>query len=144
MEEEDFERFMKYVEITDGCWNWTGCKDTHGYGAFTLKGRTWKAYRLLWIHLYGTIDDGLVVRHKCKGKCVNPDHLELGTHQDNVNDKIRDGTVAKGEKNGLAKLTRQYVDEIRASTASQSELARFYGVSQPAINQIKTGRTWKD
>jgi hypothetical protein len=143
MEPEDEERFWSKVEKTDTCWNWIGCKNKDGYGAFRLQGRTWGVHRLMWTHLYGTIDKGLDVRHKCTGKCVNPEHLQLGTHQDNIDDKIRDGTVAKGEKHGLAKLTRQYVDEIRASTASCRELGRNYGVCESTIYHIKNGKTWK-
>ena len=143
MEEKDEERFWSKVEKTEGCWNWIGSK-RNGYGRFKLDGNTWRAHRLLWTHCFGIIDDGIDVRHKCTGKCVNPDHLELGTSQDNHDDMKRDGTVLKGEKHPNAKFTRQQIDEIRASTVDTRELARIYGVYRSTIYKIQSGDSWKD
>lgn len=135
MDDEQFERFMKHVEITDECWNWTGFKD-RGYGKFYLHQKDYRAHRLMYIHCYGTIDDNLVVRHKCRGKCVNPEHLELGTHQDNSNDMLRDETCGK--------LTKQQVIEIRASNEHAVKLAIRYKVNRTHIYDIKRGKYWKN
>ena len=144
MDEESLERFMKFVDKTEDCWLWTGAR-VKGYGHFGIDGKIWQTHRLLYIHCYGTIDPGLDVRHKCRPKnCCNPDHLELGTRAENVADRVRDGTDARGEKHGRARLTNEQVLQIRArSTESRHELGLEFGVSCTAINAIIHRRTWK-
>jgi hypothetical protein len=109
------ERFWSKVDKNgaNGCWNWTGrCDD---YGRICLNGTQTVAHRVSYIIANGSIPDGLIVRHKClkNRKCVNPEHLELGTHQDNSTDMVNDDTQAKGVENGRAKLTEEQVKEIR-------------------------------
>ena len=145
MDEETLERFMKYVDKTDTCWLWTGARHNWGYGYFAIDGKSWLTHRLLYIHCYGTIDPGLDVRHKCRPRnCCNPDHLELGTSAENMADKVRDGTVQRGEKHGQSKLTAEQVLQIRArSTENQHELGLEFGVSPGTINSIIHRKTWK-
>ena len=87
--------------------------------------------------------------HKCTTKnCVNPEHLEWGTHPKNMKDKVRDGTLANGEKNGQAKLTDAQVLEIRREYAppnktTQQKLAEKYGVAQTIICHIINRKRWK-
>lgn len=82
--------FWAKVEKTDGCWNWTGCKTKSGYGqiwrGFSDKARTMQvAHRFAWELLVGNIPDKLELDHLCKNrKCVNPKHLELVTHWENL------------------------------------------------------------
>jgi hypothetical protein len=92
------QNFWKHVNKTDSCWLWTGYKMATGYGHFMDKqykgsqpGKCWLVHRYAYANLKGEIPPGLIVRHLCNVKaCVNPDHLELGTHQDNMAD-IRKG-----------------------------------------------------
>ena len=144
MDEYDFERFMSYVNKTDNCWLWTGTLNTDGYGHFDLAGKGYGTHRLLYIHCYGTIDDGLDVRHKCLPKnCCNPSHLELGTKAQNAQDRVRDGTDNRGEKHGKAKLTAHQILQIRArATESRITLTQEFGVSQTTISNIIARRTW--
>ncbi len=73
-----------------GCFEWTGAKYQSGYGQYDLGGRQWRAHRLVWSLLNGPIPKGLVIMHSCDNPiCVRPEHLSLGTHRDNVLDKIR-------------------------------------------------------
>ncbi len=82
------ERFSQYViPVTEsGCWLWTGGLVRHGYGAFHLqKNRKVHAHRFAYQLWKGPLDRTMDVDHLCKVKCcVNPDHLEMVTHRENV------------------------------------------------------------
>lgn len=86
---------------TPGCWIWKGPKNSDGYGIFVNKaaGRNQLAHRVSWTLRNGPIPAGLEVRHFCKGyggkpnrACVNPSHLKLGTHFENMQDAKRHGS----------------------------------------------------
>ena len=84
-----------------GCWLWTASKSKKGYGALRVKGKNKIASRLSWEIHNGPIPEGLQVLHDCdNSKCVNPNHLFLGTNEDNHKDKLRKGRQAKGERSG--------------------------------------------
>ena len=90
------ERFMEKVERSpDGCWLWTASKRRRGYGQFALRdNRPIPAHRASWILFHGEIPDGMCVLHRCDvPACVNPDHLFLGTKQDNSIDMAEKGRV---------------------------------------------------
>jgi len=138
------ERFWSKVnkEGAEGCWEWLGNK-CKGYGRYWYNGKDIQAHRYSWILHNGLIPEGLLVRHKCREKCVNPEHLELGTNKDNANDKIRDGTSLRGIKNSHNKLIPEQVKEIRArATESQKDLAIEFGVNRTTINSIILRKAW--
>lgn len=92
------------------------------------------------------IPEGLVVRHKCDNStCVNPDHLELGTHQDNSNDMVERKRSASGERNPHSKLTNKQAEEIKVllskNQMTQTQIAKIYNVSCATITHIKKGNT---
>ena len=91
------ERFLGHAVITDGCWNWTAALSTKGYGKFKVVKRTQiHAHRWIWEYYNGPISDGLFVCHHCDNpKCVNPDHLFLGTHLDNMEDAFKKGRIKR-------------------------------------------------
>lgn len=141
-------RFWEKVEKTDGCWKWTARRDRKGYGCIKHNGNSTLAHRVSWELHNGPIPAGLHVLHKCDNpECTNPEHLFLGTNQENVDDKMRKGRLrpSRGELNGKAKLTSDQVKEIReiGKTVTQVKLAQKYGVSQVNISEILLRRTWR-
>src|SRR4029077_20972173 len=84
-------RFWSKVNKIDGCWLGTAAVAGKGdYGYFGFQGKIQRAHRVSWILTFGEIPDGLFVLHKCDTPlCVRPDHLFLGTQQDNVDDMAR-------------------------------------------------------
>ena len=87
-------RFWANVQKTNGCWEWTGGKHAPGYGRLFVATKEMRAHRFSWLIHNGRIPDGLFVCHKCDNpNCVNPEHLFLGTHQDNMDDMVAKGRV---------------------------------------------------
>jgi hypothetical protein len=131
----------------NGCWEWTGARNK-GYGSVEYLGKPWKAHRLSYLYHYGKIPDGMHVLHKCDNpSCVNPKHLFLGTHQDNMDDmnsKHRN-KPHKGEDNGRAKLTR--IDVIRLRLMYQSgvrrkDIAKEFKINLSQVRKVATGIHW--
>ena len=80
------------IDSDTDCWNWSGNTSGNGYGRIRHKGRYICAHRASYIVRIGEIPDGLLVLHKCDNRgCVNPDHLFLGTHKDNMQDMLSKG-----------------------------------------------------
>jgi hypothetical protein len=144
-------RFWRFVEKSegDGCWLWTSCRVRSGYGAFGVNGKKLAAHRVSYEMHFGPILDGLWVLHRCDNKhCVRPDHLFLGTHEDNMRDMASKGRAVapnRGcELNTRAKLSDQTVAVVRQRAdagASTSELAREFGVDRTTIRSIRRGRS---
>jgi hypothetical protein len=102
-----------------------------------------------WLLFRGEIPLGLFVLHKCdRPNCVNPDHLFLGTHTDNMRDAIRKGRVLVGDHNPMrhrSKLTMAVAAEIRARRAAGErgkDLAAEYGIATQTVCEIYKGRQW--
>ena len=134
------------VDLKTKCWLWTAGKFQNGYGNFWDGKRTQGAHRAAYELFVGAIPEGLCVLHRCDTPaCVNPEHLFLGNTADNVADKIAKGrlVVARGERHGNAKLTKEAVLEIRAAkNVSLGELAAKYLVSRSAIHNIIRKKLW--
>lgn len=138
----------------DGCWEWLGKVDRCGYGVY-LKGGRHQAHRWSWRHDHEMdIPRGMVVRHQCDNpKCVRPDHLILGTHADNVRDRMGKDRGAKGSMLASSILTEADVLLIRAEyrpesirgkhDGNTSALATRFGVSRYVIWNVVTGRSWR-
>ena len=120
-----------------GCWNWLGSTSITGYGRCKCFGEQ-RAHRVSYAAFKGPIGNGFIL-HSCDNpKCVNPEHLRLGSHADNARDR------AIRNRHGKQKLTPVQVLEIRTRTdVSGHQLAAIYGVDNKAIRQIKKGETWK-
>lgn len=99
------------------------------------------AHRVAYAKARGPIPAGMMVLHSCDNRrCINVDHLRLGTHAENMRDRLERGRTAKGERHGSAKLTDAQAAEILRSPLPVRFLAADYGVSRTTIRDIKKGR----
>ena len=133
----------RFKKVESGCWEWTGSLSAQGYGLSVFAGVTRRAHRLSYELHHGKDPGGGVICHRCDNrKCVNPDHLFLGTLQDNIADMVAKKRHNIGERNGNALLTEQQVSAIRKSALSLGELAELCGVSKGTIANIRARRSW--
>lgn len=146
-------------QINDNnCWEVTSHAKTKGYPVIWDNWELKLNYmsRMYYREYFGEIPEGLVVRHKCDNpSCINPEHLELGTHMDNSNDKISRGRFRQGnchgEKCNFAKLTKEQVLEIRkrhtkrtkTTKSNTKELAKEFNISETTVKDISSRRIWK-
>jgi uncharacterized NAD-dependent epimerase/dehydratase family protein len=137
-------RFLSHVEKTDDCWLWSPVR-ADGYGQTRHEGRSQNAHRVAYELWVGPVPDRHVVRHKCRNRhCVNPEHLETGTQAENEADKVRDGTIVRGERVNGAKLTEDQVRDIRNRVnQTYRELADEFGVGTSVIGEIIRRTCWK-
>lgn len=143
-----YARLDKYTEKTDGCWNWTGAKDSQGYGVLTLRRpikKVVKAHRLSWQRVNGPIPEthsyhGTCILHSCDNPgCVNPKHLFAGTVQDNLQDMKE-----KERGRGPTKLSAALVHAIRAQAEviPQVEICRIHGLHSSTVSGIVNRKVW--
>ena len=129
-----------------GCHEWVAGKFADGYGAIWDEKQNFRAHRVSYELSVGPIPKGLLVCHRCDNpKCVNPDHLFLGTSTDNMRDMVEKGRNfnQKGESHNQAKLTEEDVLGIRSSNEDWEELSTIYKVSVCTIRDINYRRSWK-
>lgn len=135
-----------------GCHFFAGSCTEYGYGSFhffTKEGdrKTTTAHRFSYMHYKGEIPDGMFVCHTCDvPACVNPDHLYLGTPQDNMDDKVERNRQTKGVDCKLSKITEIDVVEIRQKLKegilSKTEIGRQHGIKYGAVRFIELGKNW--
>lgn len=145
---EEIDQFWSQVDQSEGpdsCWEWQGDRDLQGRGfAFiTRLGKSHRIHTSRTAYYLGTGQEPgqLLVCHKCDNpSCCNPDHLFLGTHQDNYDDM-----VAKGRRGQTGKkLTYEAVRQIRsARRKSNSMLAEDFNTTATTISRIRNGRSHK-
>ena len=130
----------------------TKSTDRDGYGQLVVNGKRYLAHRLSYCNHNGleySDIKGKLVRHKCDNPtCINPTHLELGTHADNMVDRNTRGRAAKGTTHGRVKLTEVDVQAIRSTYIKGSTthgcpaLAKTYGVTFQTIHKIVNNHRW--
>lgn len=149
------QRVLSRIDRSEGCWSWVGTQSIDGYGVIKYKGRQYKAHRLVWEIFNGPIPDNMFVCHKCDNpSCVNPDHLFIGTPNDNVQDMMRKGRhrvgdksqCLRGEDHPFSKLTQSQVLDIdrfyREGLLTRAELAERYKVSKALVDKIVQHSHW--
>ena len=141
------ERLAHRSERQGDCVVFTGCTNASGYGQITIANKQVAVHRVAYELAHGPIPEGLVIRHKCDNPpCIDPSHLELGTPQDNVMDKVARGRTLKGSRNGSSKLVEAQVAEILEGLAmgvTHKVLAQRHGVATSTIGRISTREHWK-
>lgn len=143
------ERFAtKFIACPmSGCWLWTGSTERRGYGRLRVNGRIRKAHRISWELHVGAIPIGMGVCHKCDTEeCVNPDHLFLGTHAENMADMVAKGRSGASKRCGvlhpLSKFTDEEIRTIRNAAGTQQAIAALFGTTQSTIWAIRKRITY--
>jgi hypothetical protein len=143
----NLQRFWSRVNKTGDCWLWMAGA-AQGYGEFYWlergkHNRFYRAHRFSYELHFGPIPPGLFVLHNCDNRaCVRPEHLRLGTNQDNMNDKVvrRRHPAHRGAWAPGRKLTNKHVSEIRrryaAGAITQKALASLYGISLRTVSDV--------
>lgn len=125
-------RFWLNVQKTEGCWLWTGRRDGAGYGQIFVQGRRIGVHRLSWLLNCGEIPEGLFVCHHCDVPlCVRPDHLFVGTHDDNMRDAAIKGRMAH---------TSEHIKKRTAASKGRP----FSAEHRANISAAMTGGKWTD
>ena len=145
-------KFWSKVDKTQSCWLWMAGRTSTGYGHMgrpRYSKRTQRAHRISWMLHYGEIPSGLDVCHHCDNRlCIRPNHLFLGTRQDNMKDAARKGRVfrPRGAHSGKSKLTESAVLDMRRrfshTIESAARLGAEYGVSKHTALAAIYGTTW--
>lgn len=130
------------------CWIWTENIENVGYGIIKINSKNYKAHRVSYEVFNGPIPDGLFCLHRCDVRsCCNPEHLFLGTDQDNSDDKVNKNRHLKGEEMSLSKLKNYQILEIRQKYATgnytQQELGDQYLVGNDLISRIVNYKRWR-
>ena len=146
------EKFWKRLDKkSNGCWEWTKAHNKDGYGQTCYKGKMVWTHRMAWIYSKGEIPEGMHVLHKCDNPaCCNPDHLFLGTHKDNMNDRDKKNRCnnkgLKGELNPQSRYTEKDILQMREmykKGMKQKEIALIFNTTQPIISNIINRKYWK-
>lgn len=150
------QRFWKHVQKGLSCWLWTACKTKDGYGRLgNSKQGQYLAHRLSYRIHFGDTPEGMEVCHSCDTPaCVNPSHLWIGTHSDNMKDCARKGrrilpcseSRVRGISHPKSKLTDEQVREILCRYQhgeSPTKMGPHFPVSIATINRIVNRKIWR-
>ena len=148
------DRFLsRYKKVLSGCWEWTGTLNEPHPGLFYS--RFWDGIKNVGAHRYSyehfnkvKLHKNDCVCHSCDNPlCVNPDHLFLGTHKTNAEDRNKKGRQAFGAKNGAATITeemaKRIIKELNGKRAGYKNIAERLGVSIYVVSKISRNKTWK-
>lgn len=141
---------LGYTIATNGCWVWNRSLHDDGYARIRHEGKEYRVSRIMWEYMTGQkIPRGMYACHKCDNPlCVNPDHIFIGTHKDNMHDAAIKGRTnrPKPEESPRAKLTWEQVRAIREElkTSTTRAVAKKYGMGKSTVHQIGANETWKE
>lgn len=130
----------KTIKANKGCMEYTGCIQANGYSRITVNSETDYGHRHVYRLAKGQIDDGLDVRHTCDNtKCINPNHLELGTRKENMRDAVSRGRQARGlmlPQTKIYGVRRTEIVRLAILGKPYKEIGEIYGISRQAAGLI--------
>lgn len=146
-------RLLSKATRDGDCLVWNGGMGSGGYGTFHYNGKNRSAHRVSYELHKGPIPAGAVVMHTCDNRrCINPEHLQLGTHTANMKDMRDKGRAryvggtshpnAKASPEIAAEIRRRYVPYSREN--GSCALAREFGLDQSTVHTIIRGDTWRN
>lgn len=144
-------RVQKKIEYTidsNGCHVCVShYKNESGYITIKRDGVLQYLHRYMYSLYHGELDEGEVIRHSCDNpSCINIDHLEVGTHTDNMRDMVTRNRSLVGERNNKSKLKEEDVIKIREMLKSnkytQKEIADIFGITNQMVSNINTRKSW--
>ena len=139
---------VTYPGNDQDCWEWCGTIEKEGYGVFSVNHKQLRVHRFSWEYYNGSIPNNLFVCHKCDNPpCVNPDHLFLGSLQDNEKDKVQKDRHVFGSKNGRAVLTEEVIIDIITGVLNKTylsiaDIVDKYKVNPMMIRYIFRRKNW--
>ena len=145
------EKFKKnfLIDQETQCWNWIGGKAARGrYGCLWFNGKNTSAHRISWKLFKGPIPNKIEVCHTCdNGLCINPKHLFLGTHQDNMDDMKKKKRLKPrvGENHHSVKITEPIARLIKIMSNfgySNKDIAGKLCVEKSIVRHIQQNETW--
>jgi len=149
---KQIDNFWKKVSVRgiNDCWEWLKSRSNKGYGRIFINSQPQEAHRISYEISNQLIPEKMWVLHKCDNrKCVNPNHLWLGTAKDNSDDMIAKGRDihSRGERHPQVKLSGEDVKKIQSlyknGNITQMELAKLFKVKQVQISRIINKKTWR-
>lgn len=136
-----------YVIDDKNCWIWRNSNKITGYGIINYQGKAKSAHRYSYELFKGEIPKNHEICHTCDNRrCVNPEHLFLGSKTENMQDALKKGRFSLGENHYQNKLSEKQVKEIRKEREkgrSYIDIGKEYGISQESVYDIVKRRTWK-
>ena len=144
-------RFWEKVDKSGDCWVWTGRLRPDGYARVGYKGGRCLVHRLSWILHYGEIQDGMDVLHTCDNPpCVNPNHLFLGTHLENMQDRDSKGrgkipriSGSRHWNSSLHEGDVRVIRDLHANGCMQKHICEFLGIASGVVSEIVNRKAWK-
>jgi hypothetical protein len=137
----------RIVKSDNGCHEWVGFRNADGYGQLRVNGIVDRAHRVAYRLYVGEIPKGMHVCHKCDNpSCCNPEHLFLGSNNDNIKDSCTKNRRAIGERCGRFALSKEQVIQIAGlinEGIGSSRIAKIAGVNDYLVRQIKDGVSWR-
>jgi len=144
LDESQLSRFWEKVIKQDGdkCWEWSGSRSQQGYGKFGVKRIPQQAHRISYEIAFGPFDAKMCICHKCDNPpCVRPDHLFLGTHQENTRDMIRKRRMASDGLNfKLSASDVLKIKELAERGAIPFDIAKAFLVTRTCVMGILKGK----